>query len=140
MGNRSKAEIDADITAAARLFAKRTRDAKKIAARLNTSERNVHRWAKTELWEETLQSLNYEGARNFRVNPKRSTDALITAAARLFAKRTRDAKKIAQRLNTAERNVRRWAKTERWEETLQSLDYEGERNFIRKPRQRNRSL
>ena len=135
MGNRSKAEVDADITAAARLFAKRTRDAKKIAKRLNTSERNVHRWAKTERWEQTLQKLGYTGERNFRIKPRRSKEALVTAAACLFAKRTRDAKKIAKRLNTAERNVREWAKEDLWEETLQSLNYKGERKFKRKPRQ-----
>ena len=68
-----KAETD-DIlvTIAAGLFATHTRDAKKIASLLNTSERSVHRWAEREKWEEVLQTLNYEGERNFRVKPTRS--------------------------------------------------------------------
>ena len=133
MPKRSKAELEALITAAARLFATHTRDAKEIADLLNTSERSVHRWAKEELWEKVLQSLNYEGERNFRVKPKRSTDTLITAAARLFATHTRDAKEIANLLNTKERSIRRWAKSELWEEVLRTLGYEGERNFRVKP-------
>ena len=134
MPKRSKAELEALITAAARLFSTHTRDAKEIASLLNTSERSVHRWAKEELWEKVLQSLNYEGERNFRVKPKRSTDTLITAAARLFATHTRDPKEIAKLLNTKERSIRRWAKSEIWEEVLQTLNYEGERNFSVKPR------
>ena len=134
MPKRSKAELETLITAAARLFATHTRDAKEIADLLNTSERSVHRWAKEELWEKVLQSLNYEGERNFRVKPKRSTDTLITAAARLFATHTRDPKEIAKLLNTKERSIRRWAKSEIWEEVLQTLNYEGERNFSVKPR------
>ena len=134
MPKRSKAELEALITAAARLFATHTRDAKEIADLLNTSERSIHRWAKSELWEQTLQSLGYEGERNFRIKPKRSTDTLITAAARLFATHTRDPKEIANLLNTKERSIRRWAKSEIWEEVLQTLNYEGERNFSVKPR------
>ena len=134
MPKRSKAELDILITVAAGLFATHTRDAKEIANLLDTSERSVHRWAKEELWEKVLQSLNYEGERNFRVKPKRSTDTLITAAARLFATHTRDAKEIANLLNTKERSIRRWAKSEIWEEVLQTLNYEGERNFSVKPR------
>ena len=71
--SRRKAETD-DIlvTIAAGLFATHTRDAKKIASLLNTTERNVHQWAEREKWEEVLQTLNYEGKRNFRVKPTRS--------------------------------------------------------------------
>ena len=72
MPKRSKAELEALITAAARLFATHTRDAKEIANLLGTSERSVHRWAKEDLWEEVLQTLNYDGERNFRVKPRRS--------------------------------------------------------------------
>ena len=125
MPKRSKAELEALITAAARLFATHTRDAKEIADLLNTSERSIHRWAKSELWEQTLQTLGYEGERNFRIKPKRSTDTLITAAARLFATHTRDPKEIANLLNTKERSIRRWAKSEIWEEVLRDPQLRG---------------
>ena len=72
MPKRSKAELDILITIAAGLFATHTRDAKEIANLLDTSERSVHRWAEREKWEEVLQTLNYEGERNFRVKPTRS--------------------------------------------------------------------
>ena len=72
MPKRSKAETDILATVAAGLFATHTRDAKQIASLLNTTERTVHRWAEREKWEEVLQTLNYEGERNFRVKPRRS--------------------------------------------------------------------
>ena len=55
MGNRSKADIDIRITIAAGLFAIHTRDAKEIARLVDTSERNIHRWAEREKWEEVLR-------------------------------------------------------------------------------------
>ena len=72
MAKRSKDEIDILVTVAAGLFATHTRDAKEIGKLLNTTERNVHRWAEREKWEEVLQILNYKGERNFRVKPRRS--------------------------------------------------------------------
>ena len=72
MPKRSKAETDILVTIAAGLFATRTRDAKEIANLLNTSERNVHRWAEREKWKEVLKILGYEGEHNFRVKPRRS--------------------------------------------------------------------
>ena len=72
MPRRSKPEQERLTRAAAVLFATRTRDAKEIASLLDTTERTIHRWAKDPLWEEVLQYLNYEGERNFRVNPRRS--------------------------------------------------------------------
>ena len=72
MPKRSKVETDILVTIAAGFFATQTRDAKVIARLLNTTERNVHRWAQREKWEEVLQTLNYEGERNFRVKPRRS--------------------------------------------------------------------
>ena len=72
MPKRSKAELDILVTVAAALFAIHTRDAKEIARLLNTSERSVHRWAESEKWEEVLNTLGYEGERNFRVKPRRS--------------------------------------------------------------------
>ena len=72
MPKRSKAEIDTFITAAATIFVTHTRDAKEIASLLNTTERTVHHWAERDKWTEVLQTLNYEGERNFRVKPRRS--------------------------------------------------------------------
>ena len=71
MGNRSQVEKDILVTVAAWMFVNQTRDAKEIATALVTSERTIHRWAKTEYWENVLRSLKYEGERNFRVNPRR---------------------------------------------------------------------
>ena len=67
-----KAETDILVTIAAGLFATHTRDAKEIANLLNTTERNVYRWAKEDLWEDVLRTLNYEDERHFRVKPTRS--------------------------------------------------------------------
>ena len=69
--------------------------------------------------------------------PKRSKaelDILVTVAAALFTIHTRDAKEIASLLKTTERTVHRWAENEKWEEVLQTLNYEGERSFRVKPR------
>ena len=68
--------------------------------------------------------------------PKRSKaelDILITIAAGLFATHTRDAKEIANLLDTSERSVHRWAERDKWKEVLQTLNYKGERNFRVKP-------
>ena len=75
MPRRSKAETDILVTVAAGLFATYTRDAKEIGSLLNTSERTVHRWAERDKWEEVLQTLNYEGERNFRVKPSRDSQS-----------------------------------------------------------------
>ena len=72
MGNRNQAEKEILVTVAAWMFVNQTRDAKEIANVLKTTERTIHRWAKTESWEKVLKSLDYEGERNFRVNPRRS--------------------------------------------------------------------
>ena len=72
MPKRSKAETDILVTVAAGLFATQTRDAKKIGSLLNTTERNVHRWAERDKWHEVLDVLDYKGERNFRVKPRRS--------------------------------------------------------------------
>ena len=75
MPYRSKAEKDILVTAGAALFATHTRDAKEIGSLLNTTERTIHRWAELEKWEEVLQTLNYEGERNFRVKPSRDSQS-----------------------------------------------------------------
>ena len=73
MPARSKAKTDTLVTIAAGLFATHTRDAKEIASLLDTTERSVHRWAKTDVWETVLKTLDYEGERNFRVKPNRDS-------------------------------------------------------------------
>lgn len=71
MANRSEAERNTLITTAAGIFAKYTRDAKEIAAILDTSERNIHRWGKTPQWAKALVDIGYEGDRSFRVETTR---------------------------------------------------------------------
>ena len=61
-------------SSAAGLFATHTRDAKEVANLLGTSEQSVHQWAKEDLWEEVMQTLNYDGEHNFRVKPRCSKD------------------------------------------------------------------
>lgn len=58
----------AKIHMAAGLFICMTRDAKVIAEKLNTSERNVQRWSKTPEWTTALEAIGYEGDLSFRVN------------------------------------------------------------------------
>ena len=71
MPKKRKSEIDIRVTIAAGFFATYTRDAKEIARLLNTSERNIHRWAERDRWNEVLEILQYTGERNFRVRPAR---------------------------------------------------------------------
>lgn len=68
MPKKSKIETNIRITVAAGLFVTHTRDAQEIADMLDTTERNVYRWSKSDLWQDTLETLNYEGGQNFRIN------------------------------------------------------------------------
>ncbi len=72
MAKKSNAEVNMRVTVAAGLFAMHTRDAKEIAKMLDTTERNIHRWAERERWDEVLEILQYTGERNFRVRPARN--------------------------------------------------------------------
>lgn len=56
-------------------------------------------------------------------------DIHITTAACLFVIYTRDAKEIADIMNTTDRTIHRYAETDRWEEVLRIVGYEGERSF-----------
>lgn len=56
-------------------------------------------------------------------------DIHISVAAWMFATQTRDAVEIAKAIGTSDRTIHRYAETERWEEVLTTLNYEGERNF-----------
>lgn len=73
MPKHTRSETDILVTVAAGLFVRHTRDAKEIASLLKTTERTIHRWAERDRWEEVLKTLNYEGERNFRVKPRRSS-------------------------------------------------------------------
>ena len=64
---------------------------------------------------------------------KAERDILITAAATLFARHTRDANEIAAVLGTTQRTIHRWSKEPRWPQTLDTLGYESERNFRVQP-------
>ena len=70
-GNRSKQDRAKEIGKAARLFATKTRDAKKIAKQLNTSPRTIQRYARTPEWTAVLQALGYQGDTSFRVAKRR---------------------------------------------------------------------
>ena len=63
--------------------------------------------------------------------------AKIHMAAGLYVGFTRDAKIIAEKLNTTERNVLRWAKTAEWATALEAVGYEGDTSFRVIPRGRN---
>ena len=69
MPKQSQAEMEKTIRLAALCFVTETRDAKRIAEKVNASERTIHRWSKRKLWTETLDRLGYEGERHFRVRP-----------------------------------------------------------------------
>ena len=60
---------------------------------------------------------------------KAETDILITAAATLFARHTRDAGEIALMLDCAKSSVYRWWKSPLWTQVLDTLGYTGEKHF-----------
>lgn len=67
-------------------------------------------------------------------------DIHISVAAWMFATQTRDAGEIAKAIGTSDRTIHRYAETERWEEVLTTLNYEGERNFrVRKAGRKRKS-
>lgn len=67
MPNVKKEHRIAKIHMAAGIFCM-TRDAKIIAEKLKTTERNVQRWSKTPEWHTALEAIGYKGDRSFRVN------------------------------------------------------------------------
>jgi hypothetical protein len=67
MPKQSQAEMENTIRLAALYFVTETRDAKIIAEKVNASERTIHRWSKSPVWIQTLDTLGYTGERNFRV-------------------------------------------------------------------------
>ena len=67
-------------------------------------------------------------AKKGRVKPEYRI-AKIHMAAGIFVGMTRDAKVIAEKLNTSEWNVLCWAKTPEWETALEAVGYRGNRSF-----------
>ena len=123
MSKKSKAEIDIRVTIAAGLFANYTRDAKEIARLLNTTERNIHRWAERQRWDEVLQILKYNGERNFRVRPARDMQSSPDfEKAKTAYSRAREngipkhklATLVSNELGISYRTVLEWAKAFGW--------------------------
>ena len=116
----------AKVHMAAGLFVGFTRDAKIIAEKLNTTERNVLRWAKTEEWATALEAVGYEGDPSFRViprgrNPRRENPVLFEKAKALYLE-NRQAKKrwqaavaTAEALDLKPRTVHNWSNRYGWD-------------------------
>ena len=129
MPARSKDKTDTLVTIAAGLFATHTRDAKEIASLLDTSERSVHRWAKTDVWETVLKTLNYKGQRNFRVKSNRDSQREVGEIFEKAREAYQDAirsgvptHKLATLASNAvgipARKIHDWAMTHGWRENL----------------------
>ena len=63
-------------------------------------------------------------------------DIIITTAAVIFAKHTRDAAAIGKILDVTTRTILRYGEEALWHETLDIIGYEGERNFRVRPRRK----
>ena len=115
----------AKIHMAAGLFVGFTRDAKIIAEKLNTTERNVLRWAKDPEWITALEAVNYQGDTSFRMiprgrNPQRENPELFEQARVLYLenrkakKRWQAAVATAEALDLKPRTIYNWAKAYEW--------------------------
>ena len=122
----------AKIHMAVGLFIGMTRDAKIIAEKLKTSERNVKRWAKDAEWKIALESINYQGDRSFRVkkqgrDPQRDNPELFERVRKQYIANLKDsntgwecARITAEALKSKgteilPRRVWNWAKKYDWE-------------------------
>lgn len=125
MANKSTAERDIHITTAACLFVTYTRDAKEIANILKTTDRTIHRYAETELWEEILQIVGYEGERSFRVEATRDTardygevfekaKEIFIAAVRQGHSNWKAAGIAAEKLGLTQKRVSKWSHQFGW--------------------------
>ena len=121
----------AKIHMAAGLFVGFTRDAKVIAEKLDTTERNVLRWAKDPEWITALEAVGYEGDTSFRIiprgrNPQRENPEVFGKAKALYlenrktaktgwqaAKMTADALK-AEDIEVSQRTIYNWADKGNW--------------------------
>ena len=126
MSRRTQHEIDTLVTIAAGIFATYTRDAKVIAELLNTTERNIYRWAEREKWDEVLKILKYDGQRNFRVQKARdaqreNADVFDTVKAAYDEARAQGipyykrATRASQLTGVPSRNIRDWARKFKWD-------------------------
>ena len=122
----------AKIHMAAGLFVGFTRDAKVIAEKLQTTERNVLRWAKTPEWATALTAVGYTGDLTFRViprgrNPQRENPEVFEKAKALYLENrktaktgwqaagiTADALKVED-IEVSQRTVWNWAKGDEWD-------------------------
>ena len=66
--------------------------------------------------------------------PHPKTTIKIHAAAFYFAHISRGLQDLVEIFGVSEFTVRKWAKTQAWENALEAFDYQGERHFITKPR------
>ena len=126
MANRSKSERDIHIIVAAGLFATLTRDAQEIGDMLDTSERSIHRWAKEPLWDEVLETLDYDGERNFRVrsarDPQREDTESFEAAKAAYNEARESGVPEHKRISTVEKQtgipygkLRYWVRKYGWD-------------------------
>lgn len=135
MANVSKEHRTAKIHMAAGIFVGFTRDAKVIAEKLNTTERNVQRWAKTPEWATALEAIGYAGDRTFRVNrqgrdPQRENPFAFKAAHYAYhelleleevkgkwklAVATAEKLRGHEELHIEPRTIYNWAKKYKWE-------------------------
>ena len=120
----TKAERNILITATATLFVRHTRDANEIAALLDTTNRSVHRWSKEPLWHEVLDTLGYEGERNFRVQPVRDIQGnpnfvhVKTAyeqAQREGVPKHRRVRRVAEQTGVKDGTIRYWVRRYGWD-------------------------
>ena len=123
MANRSKAEREVFITAAATLFVTYSRDAQEIADLLKSSKTSIHRYSKETRWAEVLQTLGYEGERNFRTQPARDShrNAEFQTVQRAYLQAKRDgvpkrniASNVAEQTGVKAWTVRDWARRFGW--------------------------
>jgi uncharacterized protein YjcR len=127
MPNKSRTETDIRITVAAGLFATYTRDAKEIADKLDTTERNIHRWAERDRWKEVLQTLGYTGERSFRIQTSRNSQnnpdfekakiAYQQALADGIPKH-KIASSVSKQTNVIPETIRKWAKKYHWRDEI----------------------
>ena len=125
MGNKSTAERDIHIITAACLFTTYTRDAKEIADIMNTTDRTIHRYAKTDRWEEVLQIVGYEGERSFRVeatrDPARDYGEVFEKAEEIFIAAVRQGHSnwkaagiVEEKLAIKQKRALKWARQFGW--------------------------
>ena len=123
----------AKIHAAAAYFAFVSRDPKQIAEAFNLKNvRTVHRWAKTEEWEEGLDACNYTGNRSFEHRlpsryPQGEGDVSFEDGKKAYLKAIADgvpkhrcAAVAADAIGMDTRKIRDWARRYGWREETEN--------------------